>query len=104
MFRAAAPLFPAVLALAAATLAGGCVLAPILDDGDTSVVDRNMEEMDARRSERFARNPGVNASERQALEGPAGARDRPPPTVEDLEKRVEADKAEREKRNKAAAE
>jgi hypothetical protein len=75
-------------------LCSGCVLVPLLGDNDTSVVDRNLERDSAQRMERMRRNPNINETEYQIINQRTGNPSGLPPkaTVEELEKRVEADK------------
>lgn len=86
-----------ILSVAALLSCGGCMVAPIFSDFDTSTVDKDMNQLQADRMERLRANKNVNQAEYQALDARSGtASGLPPkPSIEELEKQVEADKQAR---------
>ncbi|MDR2844571.1 MAG: hypothetical protein LBV28_00555 [Puniceicoccales bacterium] len=81
---------------AVALFCSGCFFVPFFADDDMSGVERRNEQMEKDRMDRMSRNPHINQTEYQALEAQSGRKSSLPPrpnSVEELEKRVEADKA-----------
>ncbi|MDR2863920.1 MAG: hypothetical protein LBV54_08670 [Puniceicoccales bacterium] len=69
---------------------------PFFSDPETESVDIRMREQNILHSERMRQNPNISAAEREAFERKAyGPNTPPPPTLEELERQVEADRASR---------
>ncbi|MDR1817091.1 MAG: hypothetical protein LBR07_02720 [Puniceicoccales bacterium] len=102
MIRATATAALRAALLTAALVCGGCMFIPFFGsdadfDGD---LDREMERLDERRRDRQQRNPNLNPYERDAINGAVGGNpyNLPPrPSLEELEERVEKERAAAER-------
>ena len=77
----------------------GCILVPFIADHDTTEVDRSIERSEAERRVRMQHHSHISPEEYSAVSrGAVSGSTQPPPTHEELEAQVEAERAMRKKR------